>query len=105
MVKNPSDNAGDLRDACSIPRLGRSPWRRAWQPIPVFLPEKSHGQRSLVGYSPKGHKNSDTTEHKHGLEPYSAAIVCGYENSVVSQMDEVPTLMKRICSGWYINSE
>ena len=36
--------------------------RRKWQPTPVFLPEKSHGQRSLVGYSPWGHKELDTTE-------------------------------------------
>ena len=39
------------------------PWSRKWQPAPVFLPEKFHGQRSLVGYSPWGHKESDTTEH------------------------------------------
>ena len=39
-----------------------TPWRRAWRPTPVFLPGKSHGQRSLVGYSPWGHKESDTTE-------------------------------------------
>ena len=32
------------------------PWRRKWQPAPVFLPGKSHGQRNLVGYSPWGHK-------------------------------------------------
>ena len=38
------------------------PWRKKWQPTPVFLPEKFFGQRSLVGYSPKGHKESDTTE-------------------------------------------
>ena len=38
------------------------PWRRKWQPTPVFLPEKSHGQRSLVGYHQKGHKELDTTE-------------------------------------------
>ena len=37
-------------------------WRRKWQPTPVFLPEKSHGRRSLVGYSPWGRKESDTTE-------------------------------------------
>ena len=36
------------------------PWRRKWQPTPVFLPEKSHGQRSLAGYSPWGHKEWDT---------------------------------------------
>ena len=38
------------------------PWRRKWQPTPVFLPGKSHGQRSLAGYSPWGHKESDTTK-------------------------------------------
>ena len=37
-------------------------WRRKWQPTPVFLPGKSHGQRSLVGCSPWGRKESDTTE-------------------------------------------
>ena len=45
-------------------------WRRQWQPTPVFLPGKSHGQRSLVGGSPWGRKESDTTErlHFHALE-------------------------------------
>ena len=42
--------------------IGKIPWRRKWQPTPVFLPEKSHGQRSLVGYSPWGQKESDPTE-------------------------------------------
>ena len=43
--------------------LGREvPWRRKWQSTPVLLPGKSHGQRSLVGYSPWGRKESDTTE-------------------------------------------
>ena len=37
-------------------------WRREWQPIPVFLPRESHGQRNLVGYSLCGHKVSDKTE-------------------------------------------
>ena len=39
--------------------------RRQWHPTPVLLPGKSHGQRSLVGYSPWGHKESDTTERLH----------------------------------------
>ena len=34
------------------PWVGKMPWRRAWQPTPVFLPGESHGQRRLVGYSP-----------------------------------------------------
>ena len=38
---------------------------RAWQPTPVFLPGKFHGQRGLAGYSPWGHKESDVTEHKY----------------------------------------
>ena len=42
--------------------VGKIPQRRKWQPIPVFLPGKFHGQRSLVGYSPWGHKEYDMTE-------------------------------------------
>ena len=46
--------------------LGREdPWRRKWQSTPVLLPGESHGGRSLVGYSPRGHKESDTTERLH----------------------------------------
>ena len=40
----------------------KMPWKRTWQPTAVFLPGESHGQRSLVGYSPRGHKELDTTE-------------------------------------------
>ena len=43
------------------PQVGKTPWRREWQPTPVFLPGKSHGQRSLAGYSPWSHKK-DTSE-------------------------------------------
>ena len=42
-----------------------STWRRKWQPTPVFLPGESHGRRSLVGHSPRGRKESDTTERLH----------------------------------------
>ena len=44
------------------PWVRKMPWKRAWQPTPVFLPRESHGQRSLMGYSTYGHKVSDTTE-------------------------------------------
>jgi len=44
------------------PCVGKIPWRRKWHPTPVLLPGKSHGQRSLVGYSPWGRKELDTTE-------------------------------------------
>ena len=65
-VKNPPANAGDPGDAGWIP--GNIPWRRAWQPNPVFMPGKFQGQRSLVGYGPWGHKESDMTEHTHVLQ-------------------------------------
>ena len=47
------------------PWVGKIPWRRKWQPTPVFLPGESHGRGSLVGYSPWGCKESDTTERLH----------------------------------------
>ena len=43
------------------------PWRRKWQPTPVYLPGISHGWRSRAGYSPWGRKESDTTEQLHSL--------------------------------------
>ena len=54
------------------PWVRQIPWRRKWQPILVFLPGESHGQRSLASYSPWGHKELDTTEqhiHTQGKEP------------------------------------
>ena len=60
--KNPLANAGDIRDVGPIPGLGRLPWRRAYQPTPVFLSGESHRQRNLAGYSPWGHKELDMTE-------------------------------------------
>ena len=47
------------------PWVRKIPWRKKWQSTPVLLPGKSHGQRSLVGYSPWGPKESDTTERLH----------------------------------------
>ena len=57
MVKDTLANAGD---AGSIPGSERSPGEE--DPTPVFLSRESHGQRSLVGYSPWGHEELDTTE-------------------------------------------
>ena len=58
-VQNPPTNA---RDTGSILGSGRSLWKRKWQPSPVFLHGKSHGWRSLAGYSPWGGKESDRTQ-------------------------------------------
>ena len=68
-----------IRPQCGRPGfnswVGKIPWRRKWQPIPVFLPGKSHRQRSLAGYSPWGHKESDTTER---LPPHIFMHRCMY---------------------------
>ena len=66
VVKNMPASAGD---AGSIPGSGKMPWKRKWQLTRVFLPEESHGQRSQVGYSSWGHKESDMTELTHDI-PY-----------------------------------
>ena len=68
MVKNPPANAGDMRDAGSIPGSGRSLGGGNGNPLQYSLPGESHGQRSLVGYSPQGGQESHTTEatwHTH----------------------------------------
>ena len=59
VVKNLPANAGDLRDLGSIPGLGKSPGGGLGNPLQYSCLEKSHGKRSLVGYSPQGHKESD----------------------------------------------
>ena len=53
VVKNMPGNAGDMRRRFD-PWVGKIYWRKKWQPIPVFFPIKSHGQKRLVGYSPWG---------------------------------------------------
>ena len=70
LVKHLPANAGDARDAGMIPASERSredPWvgSKTWQPAPVFLPGKFHGQRNLVGYSSWGHKESVTHIYTH----------------------------------------
>ena len=61
-LKKKKKSACDTGDPGSIPGLGRSPGEANGNPFPVFLPGKSHGQRSPVGYSPWGPKESDTNE-------------------------------------------
>ena len=53
------------------PWVGKIPWRRAWQPTPVFFPGESQGQRSLAGYSPWGCKESELQQlntHTHSIQ-------------------------------------
>ena len=58
MIKNPPV----VWETGFNPWVGKIPWKRALQPILVFLPGESHIQRSLAGYNPWGHKESDTNE-------------------------------------------
>ena len=64
MVKNPPANARDKGDTSSIPESGRIPGGGNGSPLPGFLPGESHGQRSLAGYSLRGHRESDMTERR-----------------------------------------
>ena len=61
-VKEPACQYRRCKRCGFNPWVGKIPWRRAGQPTPLFLPGESHEQRSLVGYSPQGCKESDTTE-------------------------------------------
>ena len=76
-----STDAGGKESACQCRRhkrgsldtwIGKIPWRRKWQSVPVFLPGKSHGQRSLAGYSSWGCKECPFPV----LEPYPGLIFC-----------------------------
>ena len=65
------------------PWVRKNPWRRKWQPTPIFLPGKFHEQRSLADYSPWSPKEWDTTEHRththtHKMLLYSYIIYILY---------------------------
>ena len=62
VVKNPPANVGDPRDVGSIPESGRSPGVGNGNPLQYSVDREFHGQRSLAGYSPWGHKESDMTQ-------------------------------------------
>ena len=65
VVKNLPANTRDRFN----PWVRKIPWRRKWQPTPIFLPEELRGQRSLAGYSPWGRKESGTTEKAYTHTP------------------------------------
>ena len=62
MVKNLPADTGECRRHGFNSWVRKIPWRKAWQPAPVFLPRESHGQKSLAGYGPQGCKELDMTE-------------------------------------------
>ena len=104
--KESACNAGDPG---SIPESVRFVWRSKWLPTPAFLPGKSHGQRSLVGYSPCGHKESDTTENSTTLKmhkqnsrlfktPTKTVSIVGFETQLFPQK---PMLFGEMLKRWH----
>ena len=77
------------------PWVGKIPWRRERQPTPVFFPGESHGLRSLAGYSPWGHKKSDTTERfslrslfSSGFCPHSSVMLILFAQLLAISLDD-----------------
>ena len=66
------------------PWVRKMSWSRKWQPVPVFLPRKSHGQRSLVGYSPLGHKELDKAVYCHPVYLTYMQSVCMHDKLLQS---------------------
>ena len=67
----------------------KDPWRKEWLPTPIFLSGEAHGRRSLVGYSPWGHRESDTTEQLNAFSFSLLTIVTAlnnYNSSAVSRI-------------------
>ena len=112
-----------IRTACQCRRCMRCgfspwvrkiPWRRKWQPTPVSLPGKFHGQRSLVGYSPWGSKELDTTEHTHifnfmGLFLFLSSLILFYRCNIFSTLSTLNANFKvwfssNVWQVWFICS-
>ena len=103
-----SANAGKAREHRFSPWVWKIPWRRKQHSTPVFLPGESHGQRSLVGYSPWGHKEQDMTEWLNWPElkmrnVYKKAIPCSFCRSKY-KTDIVGWTLNLGLLGWYLLS-
>ena len=92
-------NAGSAGNVGSIPALGRSPEGGYGNPLQLFLSGKSHGQRSLVGYSPWGRKESDTTER------LSTAHTCTHVNYIPKEREKKLILLSFECVYKHTNSK
>ena len=75
MVKESTCKCGRRRSHRFDPWVGKIPWRRKWQPTPIFLPGKSHGQWSLAGCSPGGLKESDMTEYARTIRNKASVVL------------------------------
>ena len=80
-----------------ISKANHSVWRRAWQPTLVFLPEESHGQRSLVGYSSWGCKESDMTER---ISMHICCYITETNTTFLKQFSSVAQSCPTLCNPW-----
>ena len=83
--------------------VGKIPWRRKWQPTPVFLPGESHGQRSLAGYSPSGHKrvrHNLATKQKQTMLGLSSFFV---DNFRISRHTIITSSVNKDCFTSFMN--
>ena len=78
-------------------RMGKLPCRRAWQPTPVFLPGESQGQRSLVGNSPWGHKELDTTEATKHAQTYKTKSPRVYKYKCIDRKYILKYVLENLC--------
>ena len=87
-----ADGPDGKEDACQHRRCKRhrssswirkTSWRKAWQPTLVFLPVKSHGQRSLMSHSPQHHKESDMTEATKRAHVHSSTIYNSHDMEAI----------------------
>ena len=98
VVKNLPANAGRHKRCGFDPQVRKIPWKRTWQPTPVFLPGLSLGQRSLAGYSPWGCKELDMTEQLSLHAPTGQ----GADTSLEQEQSEF--LPKEIGFSWHLDA-
>ena len=84
--------------------VGKIPWRRAWQPTPVFLPGESHGLRTLAGYGPWGRRESDTTERLSTSASFklwpSSRLTADCDVDVVMSRNSILRYLQELMNGY-----
>ena len=83
-----------------VPWVRKIPWRRRWQPSPVFLPGEFHGQKILAGYSPWGRKELNIAEHTH-THIYTYTYILFQILSIMGY-DKVLSIVPILCSGFLL---
>ena len=77
-------------------------FKQKWQPTPIFLPRKFHGQRSLAGYSPWGRKELDTTNQLHFLSFFKKLNILLIHNPQITLLGIYPKELKETCTQIFV---